>query len=257
MLRSIVNEIRDHVECRKNNHPLDSFTVGNGSFAFRQSLADRAWSLIAECKLASPSKGILCPHHTVSELAAIFSANGAAALSVHTSHPFLGKISDLKKVRQICSLPLLQKDFIIDEYQIIESRAAGADAILLITTILNNQQLKNFLVLAKQLGMDCLVEIHDQEELNRLHKITEIEWVGINNRNLKTFSTNIRNTFSLLPVCKDSWKIISESGIQSKNDVIKLKDAGVKGALVGESLVTAKNIALQTQCFADPNQGGD
>lgn len=257
MLRSIVNEIRSHVEQCKSCRPAESLLFQPGNHSFRQSLAQHPWALLAECKLASPAKGRLCPNLTVAELASIFSNNGAAVLSVHTSHPFLGKLSDLNDVKKVSSLPLLRKDFIIDEYQILESRTSGADAILLIAAILSNNQIKLFLHLAGQLGMDCLVEIHDREELNRIKKINGVEWVGINNRNLRTFSTCIENTFELLPACDESWNIISESGIQTQADARTLKEAGIKGILVGESLVKAKNIALQTRLLAYPDRGGD
>ena len=132
MLNQIVETIRQQVAVRKISHPLVSLPVQPGTFAFRQALAATDWALIAECKLASPSKGRLCQTHTVPELARIFTAGGAAALSVHTSTPFLGKLEDIAAVRAVSPLPILRKDFIIDEYQIYEARAAGSDAILLI-----------------------------------------------------------------------------------------------------------------------------
>ena len=251
MLNQIVETIRQQVAVRKISHPLVSLPVQPGTFAFRQALAATDWALIAECKLASPSKGRLCQTHTVPELARIFTAGGAAALSVHTSTPFLGKLEDIAAVRAVSPLPILRKDFIIDEYQIYEARAAGSDAILLITAILNDAELDRYLATAHSLGMDCLVEVHTLSELERV-KQTVAETVGINNRDLTTFTTDIAQTFDLLPHCDPRWRIISESGIHDTADARRLQKAGVKGALVGESLVRAPDIAALTRALAQP-----
>lgn len=249
MLNQIVETIRQQVATRKISDPLDSLPVQPGTFAFSQALAATDWALIAECKLASPSKGRLCQTHTVPELARIFTANGAAALSVHTSTPFLGKLEDIAAVRAVSPLPILRKDFIVDEYQVYEARAAGADAILLIAAILKDAELKRYLATARSLGMNCLVEVHTLGELERV-KQTDAESVGINNRDLTTFTTDIANTFDLLPRCDPRWRIISESGIHDTADVRRLQEAGLKGVLVGESLVRAPDIAAMTRELA-------
>lgn len=251
MLNQIVETIRQQVAVRKLSHPLDSLTLQPGTFAFSHALATTGWALIAECKLASPSKGRLCQTHTVPELAQIFTANGATALSVHTSTPFLGKLEDIADVRAVSPLPILRKDFIIDEYQVYEARAAGADAILLIAAILDDAGLNRYLATARSLGMDCLVEVHNPPELERVRQ-TRASIVGINNRDLTTFSTDITNTFQLLPHCDPRWRIISESGIHDAADARRLQKSGVKGILVGESLVRATDIAALTRALATP-----
>ena len=251
MLNQIVDSIQVQVAEQKLSHPVSSLQVLPGDFAFSRALAATDWSLIAECKLASPAKGRLCQAHTVPELARIFSENGAAALSVHTSAPFLGKLADIATVRQVSSLPILRKDFIIDEYQIYEARAAGADAILLIAAILTNDQLNQYLAIARDLGLDALVEVHSRPELERV-KQTDALLVGINNRDLTTFTTDLANTFSLLPHCDPRWRVISESGIHDAADAKRLQAAGVRGALVGESLVRANDIARLTYELANP-----
>lgn len=251
MLNRIVETVRQQVAARKLSHPLDSLQIRPGAFAFSHALAATDWALIAECKLASPSKGRLCQTHTVPDLAQIFTTHGATALSVHTSAPFLGKLEDIAAVRAVSPLPILRKDFVIDEYQVYESRAAGADALLLIAAILDDADLNQYLSTASNLGMDCLVEVHSLPELERV-KHTGASIVGINNRDLTNFSTDISNTFQLLPHCIPHWRIISESGIQGAADARRLKKAGVNGVLVGESLVRASDIAALTRTLAKP-----
>ena len=251
MLNQIVDTIRQQVAERKLLHPLGSLQIQPGTFAFSQALAATNWALIAECKLASPSKGRLCNTHTVPELARIFTEGGAAALSVHTSTPFLGKLEDIAAVRAVSPLPILRKDFILDEYQIYEARAAGADAILLIVAILDDASLNRYLATARNLGMDCLVEVHTLSDLERV-KQTGAETVGINNRDLTTFTTDIANTFDLLLHCDPRWRLISESGIHEAADVLRLQEAGVKGVLVGESLVRAPDISALTRALSKP-----
>jgi indole-3-glycerol phosphate synthase len=250
MLNQIVDSIRGQVAERKLLHPAFSLKIQVGDFAFSRALAATDWALIAECKLASPAKGRLCQTHTVPELAKIFTETGAAALSVHTSAPFLGKLDDIAAVRQVSPLPILRKDFIIDEYQIYEARAAGADAILLIAAILTDEQLNQYLAIAGDLGLDALVEVHSRPELERV-KQTDALLVGINNRDLTTFTTDLANTFSLLPHCDPRWRVISESGIHDAADAKRLHAAGVRGALVGESLVRATDIARLTYELAN------
>ena len=242
MLNQIVAAIREQVANLKQTRPLDPASIDPADFALSRAMQIADWTLIAECKLASPAKGQLCESRSVLELAKLFTDNGAAALSVHTSSPFRGKLADIAAVRNVSPLPILRKDFIIDEYQVFESRAAGADAILLIAAILSDAQLNQFLATASQLGMDCLVEVHSLPELERV-KGTSARLVGINNRDLTTFSTDITNTYSLLPHCDPRWRVISESGIRSRSDAGRLKQAGVDGILVGESLVKAVDIA--------------
>lgn len=251
MLNKIVTEKRQEVAKLKVSNPLQEIKAAlqPGEFAFGRAIRQAEWSLIAECKLASPAKGRLCSTHSVPELAQLFTKNGAGALSVHTSRQFSGALEDIAKVREVSKLPILRKDFIIDDYQIYEARLAGADAILLIAAILSDDQLEQFLAIVPTLGMDALVEVHSLEELLRVQK-TSAELVGINNRNLQTFQTDVNNTFSLLPHCDAGRLIISESGINTKEEAKRLKLAGVRGILVGEGLVKAPDIAGRTRELA-------
>jgi len=251
MLKKITDIKRQVVEAAQLEKPLTSFInkIVPGDFAFSKAIQESPWALIAECKLASPAKGELCSAYSVPELAEIYTANGAVALSVHTDTHFRGRLEDIAAVRSVTSLPILRKDFIIDEYQIYEARRVGADAILLIANILSDGQLKEYLALSKELGMDCLVEIHTLEELQRVQQ-TPARLVGINNRNLETFKTDVQNTFDLLPYCNKDRLLISESGVSSEAEAIRLRNAGVRGILVGEGLVKANNIADKTQKLA-------
>ena len=219
-----------------------------GHFRMSQAVKKNDWSLIAECKLQSPAKGRLNQTHSVLELAHIYEDNGASMLSVHTDPHFLGSNDDFKKVRSDIKLPLLRKDFIIDEYQIYESRLLGADAVLLIVRILTPEQLRHFLYTAWSLGMDALIEVHDEVDM-KVALATPAEFIGINNRNLKTFTTTIENTIELLPSADMNRILISESGVFTVEDVKKLKSAGCDGILVGEGLVRADDIAKQTRDF--------
>ena len=255
-MRNILAEIVENkkliVAEAKKNLPLDELKskLEYGHFKMSQVIKKNSWSLIAECKLQSPAKGRLNQTHSVVELAHIYEDSGAAMLSVHTDPHFLGSNEDFIKVRSEVKLPLLRKDFIIDEYQIYESRLLGADAILLIVRILTPEQLKQFLYKAWSLGMDALVEVHDEEDMKTALS-TPNEFIGINNRNLKTFTTTIENTIELLPHADMNRTLISESGIFTKEDIIKLKNVGCDGILVGEGLVRASDIANQTREFSD------
>lgn len=251
MLNTIVMKKRQEVEVRKQEKPLSHFKeeITKGTFAFYQAIKQTPWALIAECKLVSPVKGQLCSKYTETELAELYTANGAAALSVHTDQHFKGKLENIVAVRAVTQLPILRKDFIIDAYQIYESRLAGADAVLLIAAVLADEELEEYLEIAKELGLNCLVEVHTLQELLRVQK-TSAELVGINNRDLKTFTTDINNTFALLPYCSPNVLLISESGIRAGEDAKKLQRAGVKGILVGEGLVSADNVGYMTQEMA-------
>lgn len=254
ILAEIVEKKRGIVDDAKKINPIERIKseLEIGHFGLSRAIAKGGWSLIAECKLQSPAKGRLNATHSVEELARIYESNGAAALSVHTDPHFLGSNEDFMKVRRTVELPLLRKDFIIDEYQIYEARWLGADAILLIVRILTADQLKRFLHVAWTLGLDALVEVHDAADLQSALE-TRAAFIGINNRNLKTFETTIEQTLELLPLISKedrSRVLISESGVQSVDDIKKLRAAGVDGILVGEGLVRASDIAAQTRSFA-------
>lgn len=214
---------------------------------FFSALSEEKLSLIAEIKKASPSVGIIVKDFNPADTAKIYQEAGASAISVLTDEKFFqGGLPALKEVRKATSLPLLRKDFIIDESQIYESRLAGADAVLLITRILNDAQLKEYLNLCHKLDMEALLEVHTEEELKRALK-TEARIIGINNRDLDTFKVNLETTLELIDLIpKNRLKklvLVSESGIESREDVQKLKDKGADAVLIGEALLRSKNIA--------------
>ena len=248
ILADIVENKRKIVAEAKFKLPLEEVKsqLSCSHFRMSQVVKKGSWSLIAECKLKSPAKGRLNDTHSVLELAHIYEDNGAAMLSVHTDPHFLGSNDDFVKVRSEIKIPLLRKDFIIDEYQIYESRLLGADAVLLIVRILSPETLRHFLYKTWSLGMDALVEVHDEDDM-KIALETPAEFIGINNRNLKTFTTTIDNTLELLPHADMSRTLISESGVFTVEDANKLKIAGCDGILVGEGLVRASDIAKQTR----------
>lgn len=251
ILAEIVAKKRDIVAAAKQELPLAEVKQGLSPASFRMAQVFKAkpWNLIAECKLQSPAKGRLCRRYTVEELAHIYEDNGAAMLSVHTDPHFLGCNEDFRKVRGEVKLPLLRKDFIIDPYQIYEARMLGADAVLLIARILTPEQLKSFLYTTWNLGMDALVEVHDRRDMEAA-LATPAEFIGINNRNLVSFTTSIEQTMELLPYADRERTLISESGIFTLDDAKRLADAGCQGILVGEGLVRADDVAAQTRAFA-------
>ena len=250
ILSEIVAEKRITVDAAKKIFPLDEVkkNLSPGNFRPEKVIVKSGRSLIAECKLQSPAKGRLNETHSVVEMAKIYEENGAKMLSVHTDKHFLGSNEDFQKVRATVKLPLLRKDFVIDEYQIYEARLLGADAILLIVRILSPDELKKFLAVTHELGMNALVEIHDAEDL-KVAQSTDAKFLGINNRNLKTFQTSIENTLQLMPQVDKSRIIISESGVFTFDDVQKLYAAGCDGLLIGEGLVRAPDMAAQTRRF--------
>ncbi len=212
---------------------------------FRQALAARIGqqqpAVIAEIKKASPSKGVIREDFNVPELAASYASGGATCLSVLTDKTyFQGDDAFLAQARTATDLPLLRKEFIIDPWQIYQSRLLGADAILLIVAALGDPQLFEFTELAHELGLDVLMEVHNEAELQRALK-TPAPLIGINNRNLRTFVTRIETTLALLPEIPPERLVISESGLHSPEDIQRLRHAGVHGFLIGEAFMRHGN----------------
>ena len=201
-------------------------------------------ALIAEIKKASPSKGLIREDFDPGEIARIYSTSGASAISVLTDKEFFrGSPEYLSTARSVSKLPLLRKDFIIDPYQIYEARLLGADAILLIMAVLTDREAGEFQGIAAGLGMECLVEVHTKEELKRALAL-DAQIIGINNRNLQTFQTELETTFRLREMISDpNITVVSESGINSRDDVLKLKEHEVHAMLVGEALMRERDIA--------------
>jgi len=201
--------------------------------------------IIAEIKKASPSLGIIREDFNPVEIARIYEAGGAAAISVLTEEKFFqGSLSYLTDVKKSVNLPILRKDFIIDTYQIYEARSAGADAILLIAALLSKEEIQHYLELAGELGMDCLVEVHSETELKKVLQ-TNAHIIGINNRDLATFNTDLGTTLRLRPIIPAGKIVVSESGIKSRANVEKLMKGGVDAILVGETLMKSDDISTK------------
>ncbi len=209
---------------------------------FALALGGNHIHLIAEVKRASPSRGILSPNFNPVKLAKTYAQGGASAISVLTeANYFEGSIDYLAAIIEAVRLPLLRKDFIFDPYQIYESRAYGADALLLIVSILSQEQLGELLSLSHRLGLKCLVEVHNEDEVERA-LLSQAKIIGINNRDLNTFAVDINTTHRLRPLIPQERIVVSESGISRRSDIKKLRGWGVNAVLVGEALVTTSDI---------------
>ncbi|HVO90648.1 MAG TPA: indole-3-glycerol phosphate synthase TrpC [Casimicrobiaceae bacterium] len=214
--------------------PARGFTA-----ALRRRIAEGKPAVIAEIKRASPSKGVLREDFKPAEIAASYAAAGATCLSVLTDRTFFqGSPDYLVQARLACSLPALRKEFIIDEYQVAESRALGADAILLIVAALDDARLTALAACARHYGMDVLVEVHDGDELERALAL-DTPLIGINNRNLRTFAVSLQTTISLLPRIPADRIVVTESGIAAQRDVAQMRRHGVHAFLVGEAFMRA------------------
>jgi indole-3-glycerol phosphate synthase len=208
-------------------------------------------SLIAELKRASPSKGILAPHLDLFQVADIYIQNGASAISVLTDEKFfMGKLETLRDLRfeKKIEVPLLRKDFTIDEVQLYEARVNGADAILLIAAALTDDKLFSDLhTCALELGLTALVEVHDEKETERALKLQDVKLIGINNRNLATFDVTLETTEKLRPMIPSEITVVAESGIFTAKDVERVSKANVDAILVGEALVTSEDIGKKVR----------
>jgi indole-3-glycerol phosphate synthase len=202
-------------------------------------------AVIAEVKKGSPSKGIIRADFDPLAIAATYAENGATCLSVLTDeHFFLGKLAYLSAIRAVIPIPLLRKDFIFDPYQIYEARVAGADAILLIAAMLELAQLRDFVDLARELSLDVLLEVHDEAELETALQVN-CALIGINNRSLRTFVTDLSTTERLAELIPGNRVIVAESGINTRSDILRLQRAGARAFLVGESLMREADIGAK------------
>ena len=209
--------------------------------AMRAKIAAGQPAVIAEIKKASPSKGVLRADFIPADIAQSYAEHGAACLSVLTDAQFFQGCPDyLKQARASCQLSVLRKDFIVDAYQVYESRAMGADAILLIAAVLDDAQMKEFEALARSLDMAVLVEVHDAAELARALKL-KTPLIGINNRNLKTFEVSLETTLSLMREVPADRLLVTESGLLTRDDVLRMGAAGVHAFLVGEAFMRASD----------------
>lgn len=201
--------------------------------------------LIAEVKKASPSAGLIRKDFDPVKIAKIYESAGAACISCLTDEPYFeGKLAYLTDIRSSVSIPIMRKDFILDRYQVTEARAAGADCILLIAECLDDCTMRDLYFYASELGMECLVEVYEPENLDRVLKL-EAPLVGINNRNLKTFVTDLKHSTDLAARVPDNVYLVSESGIRQRSDVDHLLRCGVRGILVGETLMRQDDISAK------------
>ena len=253
ILDRIVLAKQQELERCKRDVPLEALEERIASqpaaLNFSGALMGDRVRLIAEVKRASPSKGILRSDFDPVALADTYAKNGAAAISVLTDAHFEGTLAHMKVVKEAVApmgVPVLRKDFIFDPYQVYEARAYGADAILLIVSLLTSRGIGEYLNLAQRFWMQCLVEVHTQEEL-RSALNAGVEIIGINNRDLNTFDTDLSVTERLAPLIPGGKIIVSESGINTREDIQKLKRLRVHAALVGEALITAPDTAAKVR----------
>ncbi|MGQ0601301.1 MAG: indole-3-glycerol phosphate synthase TrpC [Anaerolineales bacterium] len=249
-------DLREQMARAKDAPPVRDFLAACSPLPAGEGLGVRASrhpKLIAELKRASPSRGLLAPHLNIAELAQIYIENGAAALSVLTDEKFfLGHLDYLRDLRftHHASRPLLRKDFVLAPVQLYESRAAGADAILLIVAALDDATLRDLHALALDLGLTPLVEVHTTEETQRALRIPRVRLIGINNRDLATFNVSLDTTARLQPLIPPHITVVSESGIFTAEHVRQVTALGVDAILVGEALVTASDIGAKVRELA-------
>ena len=247
ILDEIVNNKLKEVARRKKEVPLavlkSKLAASTPTRDFRKAISSPTKiNIIAEIKRASPSAGVIIKNFSLEELATIYEKNGASALSILTDQKFFkGELKDLEKARKASSLPILAKEFIVDEYQVYEARIGGADALLLIARILDKEELKRYLDLASRLDLDCLVEIHTEEGWQKIKDLS-VDIVGINNRNLENFKVDLKMSFNLIKKIPLDKIVVSESGINNKKDIYRLREAGVDAFLMGEALLKSKDV---------------
>lgn len=241
-LSEIIERKRQRLASAKRNVPFDDFERRPDPHRLRQALLNDGINIIAEFKRRSPSKGVIRADADLEQMARSYEAGGAAAISVLTEEDyFSGSLDDLRQVKKSVDLPALRKDFIFDEYQICESAAAGADAVLLIVAALDDNQLVSLRTLVEdELGMDALVEVHTREEMQRAIACGA-NLIGVNNRNLHTFEVSLETSLSLAKEAPTGTVLISESGLNNSTDIARLRDAGYHGFLIGESLMRSQN----------------
>jgi indole-3-glycerol phosphate synthase len=252
ILDDIVADKRKELAKAKVDTPLRELEVRisqqDAPLDFAGALRGEGVSIIAEVKKASPSKGLLCPDFDPVRLARAYAEGGAAAISVLTEvNYFQGSLDYLLQIKDVlkpAEIPLLRKDFIFDTYQVYEARAYGADAVLLIAAILKDSQIDSLMALAGELGMQCLVEVHDAAELERVLQ-SSAQIIGINNRDLRTFEVDVQTTRRLRAMIPPGHVVVSESGISRREDIGRLREWGIDAALIGEALVTVDNVVAR------------
>lgn len=242
ILQRIAATKRIEVEASRRCVPLEALREGALQFttptrSLRRSVMSREYGIIAEFKRRSPSRGEIAPMAEVSDVVSDYTRNGAAGCSILTDTPYFGgSLIDLQVARRVTDLPLLRKEFVIDEYQIYQARISGADAILLIAALLDGAQIRRFTSVAHQLGMEVLLELHGEEELPKA--FSDIDLIGVNNRNLRDFSVEFAPSLTLIEKLPAGCVKIAESGIRNNEDMLRLHRAGFDGFLIGEAFMS-------------------
>src|SRR5450631_1433686 len=253
ILKKIIDRKRGELKACKAAKPLadvrsraaDMPPTRGFEAALRHCAANGETAIIAEVKKGSPSRGVIRADFDPLEIARTYQANGATCLSVLTDeHFFLGRLEYLTLIREVVSLPLLRKDFIFDDYQIHEARAAGADAILLIAAMLELSQLLDLCALARELSLDVLLEVHDETEMETALR-TDCTLIGVNNRNLRTFETDLATTGRLAGMIPPERMLVAESGITTRADIQRLTADGAAAFLIGESMMREADIGAK------------
>lgn len=242
VLSEIISKKRERVAAAKERVSLEDVRRRENPHALRAALQTEGINIIAEFKRRSPSKGVIRADANLKEIVKSYEAGGAAGISVLTEEDYFdGSLDDLRTVKTTVDLPVLRKDFVFDEYQVYESAAAGADAILLIVAVLEDETLSRLRRVAEdELGMDALVEVHTGEEMKRA-EASGAKLIGVNNRDLRTFEVSLQTSLSLAREAPPEALLISESGLRDPTDLQRLREAGYHGFLIGETLMRADN----------------
>lgn len=254
ILSSIIENRKVSVEKKKQEFPLEKLKANLSGILkhrnfFKALKQGSELSLIAECKKSTPIEGVIRENYNLTQIVSEYQSNKVSAISVLTEEKFfLGRIEDLKIVKESTTVPVLRKDFIIDKYQLYESLYYGADAVLLIKKILSYDSIKELFLLAKSLGLEVLVEVGDEKEIEEVLRLNP-DIIGINNRDLSTFKVDITTTLKLRKYLPDDVCIVSESGIKSKGDIKLIKSVGVDAVLIGSYFMKSKSITEAIKCL--------
>ena len=253
ILKQIIAKKQERLAQRKQELPQAELQSRIEALAqprpFAKSITKpRFISLIAEIKKASPSRGVIRPDFNPAQIATVYEESGAEAISVLTEEDyFQGSLSFIQQVKNTVGLPVLRKDFIIDDYQVYESKFYGADAILLIAELLTKERITEILEIAAGLSIDCLIEVSQEKELKKILTLKEAKLIGINNRNLHTLQVDFRNTEKLYPLIPKDKIVVVESGIRRYQDIMFLKILGAKAVLIGEAFMEADDIKMKIE----------
>ena len=248
ILEQLAGYARERTEKAKQKRPLSTlrqqaFSMPKGSFAFENAIKKPELSFICECKKASPSRGIIVSDFPYIQIAKEYENAGADCISVLTEPGwFLGKDAYLREIAEVVSIPCLRKDFTVDEYQIYEAKTLGAGVVLLICALLDTETIRSYIEICDRLGLSALVEVHDENEMDSAIK-AGARVIGVNNRNLKDFTVDISNSTRLRSLAPENALFVAESGIKTAKDIQVLKDAGVNGVLIGETLMRSPDKA--------------